>query len=338
MAEEQLSESSSSTPRDAAGLTPVLSDWSVEHSPKNQGSDQFVSSRSSTPSESFGLVSLPRPDVAMNEATTCTSFGSQTPLPRSPVPFRTPMLTPESGLDLVSCRTPIHTQGYLTPESAASCRTPMHILENCSPISDDRDLFSVSPDASQMSGSPVSDLCLPAYLLETTNSFKSSPSPSTLLPEWVNNYSPSIPYFSDSDSSVSIASSDSLSNPEHRPSNTTPDQYNFDILPSTCRWAPHQSGIPFLLKDICMLNVLFRVEEFPVQSLALLPRAIRRRVINGLSHADVLHLGTALYGDLNVLDPFRTDYEQRGHIVACEKLLEVVLARGNLKTFLSLSI
>ena len=86
-----------------------------------------------------------------------------------------------------------------------------------------------------------------------------------------------------------------------------------------------------------MLNVLFRVEEFPAQSLALLPRAIRRRVINGLSHADVLHLGTALYGDLNVLDPFRKDYEQRENIFSCEKLLEVVLA-GDLKTFLSLNL
>ena len=150
----------------------------------------------------------------MNEATTCTctSVGSQTPLSGSPASCRTPVLTPKSGL--VSCRTPIHTKEYLTPESVASCLTP--IIEYCSPISDDWDMFSVSPDASHMPDSPVSDLCLPAYLLKTTSRLKSSSSPST-LPEWVSNFSPSIPNFSDSDSSVSIASSDSLSNPEHRP-------------------------------------------------------------------------------------------------------------------------
>ena len=60
--------------------------------------------------------------------------------------------------------------------------------------------------------SPVSDLCLPVHLLATS-------SPPTLLPEWVNNLSPIIPNISDSDSSISIASSDSLSNPEHRPTN-----------------------------------------------------------------------------------------------------------------------
>ena len=47
---------------------------------------------------------------------------------------------------------------------------------------------------------------------------------------------------------------------------------------------------------------------------------ICRRLINGLSHADVLHLGKALYDDLNVFDPSRKDYEQRGHVVAHEKL------------------
>ena len=42
MTAEQLSQSSSSTPRDAVGLASVLSDWSVEYSPKNQRDSQFV--------------------------------------------------------------------------------------------------------------------------------------------------------------------------------------------------------------------------------------------------------------------------------------------------------
>ena len=38
MSEEELSDSSSSTPHDTVGLTPdpVLSDWSVEYSPKSK--------------------------------------------------------------------------------------------------------------------------------------------------------------------------------------------------------------------------------------------------------------------------------------------------------------
>ena len=85
-----------------------------------------------------------------------------------------------------------------------------------------------------------------------------------------------------------------------------------------------------------MLHVLFRVEEFPVQSLALLPRAIRQRLFNGLSRADILHLdGTALFSDLDLryLDIDKIiDLTQTN---AREQLVDVILQRGRLLDFIS---
>ena len=236
---------------------------------------------------------------------------------RNPVFLRSPAL-------VASSRTPL-----LTPVSDSSCpemresESPVsdfcrHLRESDSPVSDLRE-----------SDSPVSDLCLPAHLFESDSRNPVSVGSSPTLRE---SYNPEpFPYFSSSDSPASITSS------LHEHSPATPSSY-MDLLSSTCKWTLHQSGVPFFLKDICMLHVLFRVEEFPVESLAVLPRVIRRRLLNGLSHADVLHLGTALFSDLNVLDPFRKDYEQRGHTVAHEKFLEVILACGDLKNFLSLNL
>ena len=52
-----------------------------------------------------------------------------------------------------------------------------------------------------------------------------------------------------------------------------------------------------------MLYVLFRVNELPVESLALLPRAMRSLLLDGLPRADVLHLGdAALFSDLEELE------------------------------------
>ena len=81
MTAEQLSESLSLTPREAVGLTPVLSDYSVEYSPKNQRDSQFnsfLSSRYPGPTTSTWTRLLP-----------WTSVGSQTPLPGSPASCRT---------------------------------------------------------------------------------------------------------------------------------------------------------------------------------------------------------------------------------------------------------
>ena len=107
-------------------------------------------------------------------------------------------------------------------------------------------------------------------------------------------------------------------------SSSSPNSYsgsseNSDSLPIL-------PGFPLSLQDICLLHVLFQVEEFPVESLALLPRAIRERLFNGLSRADILHLGTALFSDLE-------DHEQN-QLTASEDLLDVILC-GDPSRFIS---
>ena len=86
--------------------------------------------------------------------------------------------------------------------------------------------------------------------------------------------------------------------------------------------------LPLSLKNICMLHVLFRVEEFPVESLSLLPRAIRERLFRGLSRADILHLGgTAVFSDLEEHEHHLSHYL----LSFRENLLDVILfgdARG----------
>ena len=81
--------------------------------------------------------------------------------------------------------------------------------------------------------------------------------------------------------------------------------------------------LPLSLRDTCMLYVLFRVNELPVESLALLPRAMRRLLLHGLPRADILHLGdAALFSDLEELE--------QTLLTAREDLLDAVLY-GNLK-------
>ena len=61
--------------------------------------------------------------------------------------------------------------------------------------------------------------------------------------------------------------------------------------------------LPLSLQDICMLHVILRVDEFPAESLALLPRAIRSDLYICLPRADVLHLSeTALFSDIEEID------------------------------------
>ena len=58
---------------------------------------------------------------------------------------------------------------------------------------------------------------------------------------------------------------------------------------------PPLPSFPMSLQDICLLNLLLRLEEFPVDSVALLPPEIQRRLFSCLSTADRLHLeGTTL--------------------------------------------
>ena len=76
-----------------------------------------------------------------------------------------------------------------------------------------------------------------------------------------------------------------------------------------------------------MLCIMLRLEEFPTDSLALLPSAIRRRLFLGLAHADLLHVDTeVLFGDLHYsgLDSSREYNRQRGPAVAREELLDVI--------------
>ena len=102
----------------------------------------------------------------------------------------------------------------------------------------------------------------------------------------------------------------------------------------------NRPGLPLSLQDMCMLCIMLRLEEFPTDSLALLPSAIRRRLFLGLAHADLLHVDTeVLFGDLHYsgLDPSREDHRQRGPAVAREELLDVIL-HGTTSSFFSLNL
>ena len=50
---------------------------------------------------------------------------------------------------------------------------------------------------------------------------------------------------------------------------------------------------PLCLENICRINLLFRLEEYPVQQLLLLPPSIRRYLPLGLSPVDILHYEAA---------------------------------------------
>ena len=57
---------------------------------------------------------------------------------------------------------------------------------------------------------------------------------------------------------------------------------------------------PLCLEDVCMINILFKLDEYPIEILALLPRAIRQRLYRGLSPADHLHYySTSLFDDVD---------------------------------------
>ena len=99
-----------------------------------------------------------------------------------------------------------------------------------------------------------------------------------------------------------------------------------------------RSGLPLSLQDMCMLHIMLRLEEFPADSLTLLPGGIRRRLFLGLAHADLLHVDSTdvLFGDLDWgLDPSRDTHCQRGPAVAREELLDVIL-QGSCSTSASL--
>ena len=105
--------------------------------------------------------------------------------------------------------------------------------------------------------------------------------------------------------------------------------------------ADYRPGLPLSLQDICMLCIMLRLEEFPTDSLALLPSAIRRRLFLGLAHADLLHVDTeVLFGDLHYsgLDSSREYNRQRGPAVAREELLDVILHGTTPSSFFSLDL
>ena len=57
---------------------------------------------------------------------------------------------------------------------------------------------------------------------------------------------------------------------------------------------------PLRLENICRINLLFRLEEYPIEQLRLLPIAIRRDLSHGLSLVDVLHYEAAgLFNDFD---------------------------------------
>ena len=83
---------------------------------------------------------------------------------------------------------------------------------------------------------------------------------------------------------------------------------------------------PLSLQDMCMLRIMLRLEEFPVESLALLPREVRRKLFLGLSHADLLHLDVeTLFGDLHPDPSMDPSNCRRGPAFARKALLDAIL-------------
>ena len=57
---------------------------------------------------------------------------------------------------------------------------------------------------------------------------------------------------------------------------------------------------PLCLENICRINLLFRLEEYPVQQLLLLPLSVRRDLSLGLPSADILHYeAVGLFHDID---------------------------------------
>ena len=101
-------------------------------------------------------------------------------------------------------------------------------------------------------------------------------------------------------SSLSSSSRSSTSSLSHSSLDNDPFNYPGFDAPEPPSSLPI---LPLSLQDICMLHVILRVDEFPAESLALLPRAIRSDLFICLPRADVLHLSeTALFSDIEELD------------------------------------
>lgn len=65
---------------------------------------------------------------------------------------------------------------------------------------------------------------------------------------------------------------------------------------SDLRYYYLSDAYPLPLRDTCVLHVLVRLDEYPVQTLALLPRDTRRKLVHSLAPADILHLqDTAIF-------------------------------------------
>ena len=93
---------------------------------------------------------------------------------------------------------------------------------------------------------------------------------------------------------------------------------------------------PLSLQDMCMLHIMLRLEEFPVESLALLPREIRRRLFLGLSHADLLHIDVeTLFSDLHPDPSMDPSNCRRGPAIARKALFDAILG-GDPTHFVSL--
>ena len=87
--------------------------------------------------------------------------------------------------------------------------------------------------------------------------------------------------------------------------------------------------VPLCLEDMCLINIFFRLDEYPIEILALLPRAIRQRLYRGLSPADRLHYkSTTLYDDVD-----------RGYNCDEDDLVEIIFSKSLFKSqFLELHV
>ena len=58
--------------------------------------------------------------------------------------------------------------------------------------------------------------------------------------------------------------------------------------------------VPLCLEDMCLINIFLKLDEYPIEIIALLPRAIRQRLYLVLSPADRLHYNsTSLFDDVD---------------------------------------
>lgn len=98
------------------------------------------------------------------------------------------------------------------------------------------------------------------------------------------------------------------------------------------------SPFPLSLQDMCKIYIAARLDVLSVETLALLPRKLRRRLLLLLSQADILHLqqGTAIFDNISGADLESPGYISKSPRGSREDLIEAILQNRYLNSFLCL--